>query len=83
LDKKRKKTDINCSQFVLAKSNLSTFISQQPKLEELQHDAGPKRKHARSAQYSSVDEAVLVWFKQCVAMNVPVNGRATDETKGK
>ena len=77
VDKKHKKTDI-FSQFSLAKSTLSTFISQRSKLEELQHDAGPKRKCARSAQYSSVDEAVLVWCcDECSSQWV------TDETKGK
>lgn len=73
VDKKRKKADI-CAQFGVPKSTLSTFISQRSKLEELQQDAGPKRKRARSAKHGSVDEAVLIWFKQCVAMNVPVNG---------
>ena len=73
MDKNCKKTD-TYSQFSLAKPTLSTSISQRPKLEELQHNAGLKRKCARSAQYSSVVKAVLVWFKQCVAMKVPVNG---------
>ena len=29
---------------------------------------------ARLAKYGSMDEAVFMWFKECVAMNVPVNG---------
>ena len=29
---------------------------------------------ARSAKYGSMYEAVFMWFKECVAMNVPVNG---------
>ena len=33
-----------------------------------------KWKHAGSAKYGSVNEAVFVWFKQSVVMNVPVNG---------
>ena len=61
VDKKRKKADI-CLQFSLPKSTLSTFISQRSKLEELQLDAGPKRKRARSAQYGNVDEVHDVYI---------------------
>ena len=73
VDKKVKKADI-CTRFDIPKSTLSTIISQRSKLMELRQSAGPIRKRARSAKHGNVDEAVLVWFKQCVAMNVPVNG---------
>ena len=80
VDKKRKKADI-CSQlFSLAKSTLSTFISQRSKLEELQHDAGPKRKCARSAQYSRLSCTRMV---QTVCCDERFSQWATDETKGK
>ena len=74
VDKKRKKVDI-CSEFGIPKCTISTIISQRLKLEVLQQDAGLKRKRAMSAKYRSVDEAVLMWFKQCVAMNVPLMKR--------
>ena len=77
MNKNCKKTD-TCSQFSLAKPTLSTSISQRSKLEELQHDSGPKRKRARSAQHSSVVEAVLVW-----CCDEGSSQWTTDEPKGK
>ena len=72
VDKNRKKKDI-CEEFGIAKSTLSTFINYREKLQDL-NDVAPTRKRARTALHSDVDEAVLIWFKQALAMNVPING---------
>ena len=72
VDKNRKKKDI-CEEFGIAKSTLSTFIKDRDKLQDL-NDVAPTRKRTRTALHSDVDEAVLIWFKQTLAMNVPING---------
>ena len=72
VDKNRKEKDI-CEEFGIAKSTLSTFIKDREKLQDL-NDVAPIRKIARTALHSDVAEAVLIWFKQALAKNVPING---------
>ena len=44
------------------------------------NDVTPTRKYAGMSKHHEIDEAVLLWFKQGVAMNVPMN-RPVIETK--
>ena len=52
---------------------MSTFIKDHKKLQDL-NNVAPRRKLPRTELHSDVDEAVLCWFKQALAMNVPING---------
>ena len=72
VDKKWKKADI-CSEFGIPKSTLSMFVKRRSKLKEFD-DVAPTRKHARMSKHHDIDEAVLIWFKQGVTVNVPMNG---------
>ena len=72
VDKGKKKLDI-CRDYGIAKSTLSTILKSRKKLECLE-DVAPERKRARTAKHSEVDEALLMWFKQKSAMNVPIGG---------
>ena len=62
-----------CKDYGIAKSVLSTIVKSREKLECLE-DVAPERKHARMAKHSEVDKALLMWFKQKFAMNVPIGG---------
>lgn len=76
VDKKtRSKVDI-CKEFNIPKSTLSTILKNREKLEQAATTFSfqPDRKRLRTADHNQLDEALLCWFKQARAMQVPVSG---------
>ena len=41
--------------------------------QSVMQDAQPRRKRVKLAKYNSVDEAVLIWFKQVITIKLSAN----------
>ena len=77
VDKKRKQADI-CEKFKIPRSTLSTITKNWSKIEEASSSAkftdDRKRFPAAADKYNHLYEALLMWFKQARAMQVPLSG---------
>ena len=63
-------------EFGIANSTLSTIIKDKDKIvAAFNHGMfEPERKRMRTSVYESVEEALLMWFKDIYGRNVPVSG---------
>lgn len=73
LENGNKNIDV-AKQYKTSPSTISTIWKHRQKWDNLKNVFVSKSKRARSSQYTALDDALLQWFKQQRALNIPING---------
>ena len=65
-----------CMKYGIPNSTLWTIIKDRDKITEIYENNNyePDRKRMRTAKYSELEVALLIWFKQARSLNIPISG---------
>ena len=76
VDGKQKSKSVIARDFNVARSTISSIIKNKEKTLEAFESSSflPDRKRLRTATYTDVEDALLLWFKQARSLNVPISG---------
>ncbi|GFR84181.1 tigger transposable element-derived protein 4-like protein [Elysia marginata] len=74
-EKKLTKTEI-CKKHSIPNSTLSTILKDTEKLQKARDDSKfrPATKETKLCSHERLEDAVFAWFRQAMAMNVPLSG---------
>jgi len=73
VDRGMKKVDV-AIKYGVPKTTLSTWIKNADQIRQLSSSTSHDRKRARQCTYPDVEQALMMWFKQARALNIPLSG---------
>lgn len=75
IDKGMKQTEA-AKKYGMSQSTIATFLKKRKEIEEAvtSNNTDPQRKRIKTAPNEEIDAAVLKWFREKRALNIPING---------